>query len=296
MATLYPFSNRTLQLLEKMPKPGGTHRWLAQVASGLNRTLSAEKCAAFLRRCCDEFVHHRPVPDSEIEGAIQLAYGSQTKVQHNFGRRPVEWPESDLSIIAKVLSDVTPRFDPMIDTGLEAHDVLPKLFLPGELVCSGRNAERAMVRPLYESIQDAQFLQFVVVNPMRGRTGTNYQGKPSARCQNNTAMRRYLVAEFDDPNLSKSQQAQLITKLSTFAPLVMVVDSGGKSLHGWFQVDHYNAKDQVRFFCLACLLGADQTRWDICGWLRMPGGLRLVEGHPSVRQRILFFHQEVPRG
>jgi hypothetical protein len=296
MAILYPFSNLTAERLKTIPSPGGTHRWLAHIASGLNRTLSAEKCAAFLRRCCDAFVHHRPVPDSEIEGAIQLAYGSHAKVQHNFGRRPVEWPEPDLSIITKVLSDVTPRFDPVLDTGLKAHDVLSKLFLPGELVCSGRVAEQAIVRPLEETLHDAQWSQFIVLNPMRQRTGVNNQGKPSARCQNNTAMRRYLVAEFDSPNLSKEQQAQLITKLSTFAPLVMVVDSGGKSLHGWFQVDRYNAKDQVRFFCLACLLGADPTRWDICGWLRMPGGMRAVEGRPSVRQRILFFQQEVPRG
>ena len=276
-----------------MPGAGGTHRWLAQVASGLNRTLTADQCRKFLRECCDEFVTHRAVPDSEIDGAVEFAYGSQKKLKHNFGRQPVDWPEPNLKLITDTLSDVTPQFDVDFEIGLQAKDVLPKLFYPGELVCTGRKAEQALVRPLEETLHDAQWLQFIVVNPMRERKGINLQGKPSVRCQNNTLTRRHLVAEFDAPYLSKRQQAQLITKLSAFQNLVMVVDSGGKSLHAWFRVDDYDARDQVRFFWVACLMGADPTRWDICGWLRMPGGLRVVEGCPSVRQRILYFNPEV---
>ena len=41
---------------------------------------------------------------------------------------------------------------------------------------------------------------------------------------------------------------------------------------------------------LACLLGSDASRWDTSGWLRMPGGLRPVEGIPAIRQNILFYH------
>lgn len=292
MAFLYPFSQKTAERLRAMPGPGGTHRWLAQVASGLRHLLSADKCFAFLRRCCDDFVVHRPVPDAEIEGAVEFAYAGRPAAQINFGRHPVDWPEPNPALIAKVLADVAPAFDVERDSGLAASDVLPRLFRPGELVCSGRNTERAMVRPLEETLADADWLQFIVVNPMRERTALNYRGKPSPRCQNNTGLRRHLVAEFDDPNLPKAQQARLITQLATFVPLVLVVDSGGKSLHGWFRVDRYNARDQVRFFCVACLLGADATRWDICGWLRMPGGLRVVEGVPAVRQRVLYFKPE----
>ena len=293
MATLYPFSHRTAERLNAMPGPGGTHRWLAQVASGLRHLLSAEQSFAFLRRCCDEFVVHRPVPDAEIEGAVELAYAGRPSAQVNFGRHPVDWPEPHPALIAKALTDALPAFDVEADTDLAASNILPRLFGPGELVCTGRNTERAMVRPLEETLADADWLQFIVVNPMRDRTGLNHRGKPSPRCQNNTGLRRHLVAEFDDPSLSKEQQARLITRLNAFVPLVLVVDSGGKSLHGWFRVDHLNARDQVRFFCVACLLGADPTRWDICGWLRMPGGLRVVEGVPAVRQRVLYFNPEV---
>ena len=140
---------------------------------------------------------------------------------------------------------------------------------------------------------------------MRGSLAVNHAGRPSARCQNNVMVRRYLVAEFDDATLAKSQQAQLASALGDMAPLVMAVDSGGKSVHAWYAVEAMARQDQARFFAVACLLGADQTRWDICGWLRMPGGLR-VKQDPStsstssrqagsgqvsrVRQRILYWN------
>lgn len=292
MAFLYPFSHRTAERLRALPGPGGTHRWLAQVASGLRHVLSADRCFTFQRECCDAFVRHRPVPDAEIEAAVEFAYAGQPVARVNFGRQPVDWPDPNPALITQVLADVAPAFDAERDTGLAARDVLPHLFRPGELVCTGRNTERAMVRPLEETLADADWLQFIVVNPMRERSALNHRGQPSPRCQNNTRTRRYLVAEFDDPALTKAQQARLLTQLAAFAPLVLVVDSGGKSLHGWFRVDRYNARDQVRFFGAACLLGADPTRWDLCGWLRMPGGLRVVAGVPAVRQRIVHFHPE----
>ena len=79
----------------------------------------------------------------------------------------------------------------------------------------------------------------------------------------------------------------LLSATLMFAPLILVVDSGGKSLHGWFRVDHLGLRDQARLFAVGCLLGCDPTRWDLCGWLRMPGGLRQVQGVRSARQRLL---------
>ncbi len=290
MALLYPFSHRTAERLRAMPGPGGTHRWLARVAGSLRHLLSADQCFKFLRHCCDKGVTHRVVPDSEIVAAVDFAYSGQPVVKANFGRGAVDWPEGNATLISRVLRETAPAFDTEPGTGLGPADVLPHLFRPGELICSGRIKERAMVRPLEDTIADANWLQFIVINPMRGQEAVNYDGKPSARCQNNTGTRRHLVAEFDDLTMSKAQQAQLITRLGQFAPLIMVVDSGGKSLHAWFRVDHLAARDQVRFFYVACLLGADDSRWDICGWLRMPGGLRVIEGVPAVRQRILHFN------
>jgi len=162
----------------------------------------------------------------------------------------------------RVLAQTPAGFDAGFELGLTLAEVLPVLFRPGELVCVGPNSRRALVRPLQESLNDAHLQQFIVLNPMRGKQALNYRGRPSARCQNNVGQRRYLVAEFDDEDLPKAQQAQLVTWLERFAPLALVVDSGGKSLHAWFRVDHLGRRDQGRFFGVACLLGADPTRWD----------------------------------
>ncbi len=290
MAVIYPFSRQTRERLEEMPEPGGTHRWLAQVASGLSSVLTAEVCFGFLRRCCNELVGHREVPDRELAAAVKLAYGDRA-LGVNYGRGALRWPDANAEAIGKVLDEVTPCFDGEASTGLRPADVLPSLFDEGDLVCTGRASDRASVRTRDEAMTDADLLQFVVVNPMKGPWALNREGKQAVRCQANVMVRRHIVAEFDDPDLTKRMQAQLATALGDMAPLVMAVDSGGKSVHAWYRVDGMNARDQARFFAVACLLGADPTRWDVCGWLRMPGGLRVVEGVPRVRQRILYFSE-----
>ncbi len=296
MAALYPFSSRTVELLSKPPTAGGTHRWLAQAASGVSRVLTAEACASFLRQCCELYVTHRQVPEREIAAAVELAYGHP--VGHgrlavgsrvNYGRRALAWPEAEPALIGDVTAYAIPLFDGVTETGHTAADVLPKLFRPGEPVCTGAVSERALVRTVEAALADADRMQFICVNPMRGAEALNKVGKLSARCQSNVAVRRYLVAEFDDPGLTKLQQAQLASALGESAPLVLAVDSGGKSVHAWYRVEGMARQDQARFFALACALGADSTRWDICGWLRMPGGLRVRADGSRVRQRILYW-------
>jgi hypothetical protein len=289
MAELYPFSNRTVELLRAMPPPGQTHRWLARVACGLRHVIDADTCFAFLRHCCDHGVTHRVIPDEEIEAAVDFAYEGSGHPRPGATTPAPDWPSIDLPLVERALRETQPIFDPAADTGLNARDVLPALFYRDEFVCVGPTSRSAIVRSLNATLSDAALQQFIVPNPMRGRSALNYRGKPSARCQNNTGLRRHLVIEFDSPTLTKPIQAVLLSKLAQFVPLRLVIDSGGKSLHGWFRVDHLGLRDQARFFAVGCLLGGDPTRWDICGWLRMPGGMRQVEGVPSIRQRIVYF-------
>jgi hypothetical protein len=286
MAKCYPFSQKTVALLQAAPPPGKTHHWLARVAGGLRHVCDAETCFKFLRFCCDRFVHHRVVPDREISAAVDFVYNSSVGP----AVKPYDWPAPDPALIERALAEVTPCFDVDIDTGLSARDVLPRLFRPGELVCAGHRSETALIRPLEDCLADAHFQQYIVVNPMRTTQGINKGGIPSSRCQSIVGPRRYLVAEFDDKTKTKAQQSKFVTRLAQLAPLVLVVDSGGKSLHAWFRVDGMPLRDQARFFAAACLLGADPSRWDTSGWLRMPGGLRIADGSPSIRQRILYAH------
>ena len=85
MAVVYPFSQRTAARLAEPPSAGSTHRWLAQVASGVSQVLTPQKCFEFLRRCCDVHVAHRRVPDREIEGAVEFAYSGQSREVQSTG-------------------------------------------------------------------------------------------------------------------------------------------------------------------------------------------------------------------
>lgn len=283
MANIYPISQKTVALLQNPPEPGNTHAWLPRVAGGLRHLLDAGGCFRFLRHCCNTYVRHRTVPDSEIRAAVEFVYGRS----RGAGPKPYAWPEPDPDLTARTILATHPLFDVGRDPGLAPAQVLRRLFQPGELVCVGAESSSALIRPLEDCLADAHLQQFIVVNPMRGSRALNKEGQSSCRCQSNVLLRRHLVAEFDDLSVTKPDQARLISKLATFLPLVLVVDSGGKSLHAWFRVEGVSVRDQARFFATACLLGADKSRWDSSGWLRMPGGLRVVQGLPSIQQRIL---------
>jgi hypothetical protein len=292
MATVLPFSPKIDALLATPPHSGSTHRWMAQVASGLQRTYQRADAFCILRACCDRFVSHRSIPDREIEAAVSLAYDTPGGCHAKRGPM-ADWPEKNDGTIDMVISKTEPLFDPAVDTGVTAQAALEMAFGPGELVCAGWRCESAVVATLERWTLRAGTAQFVCVNPMKGLKGVTRTGKQSARCQDNVAVRRWIVAEFDDPNRSKADQARVITALSKGMPLRIVVDSAGKSLHAWFHCEGVEPNKLAQWFWLACALGADRTRWDPCGWLRMPGGIRRKEGGAPAKQKIVYFQKGV---
>ena len=291
MAGVWPFSQRTVELLSRPPTAGETHLWLARAASGLRNALPRERCAEFLRQVCGRWVLHRRVPEREILAAVALAYDADAE---QGPRTTANWPEMDRPAAEACLarSDIEPLFDPSADAGVGAAEALAGLFLPGELVCGGWECELPVVQPAGRWAASAGSAQFVVSNPMRGPWALNKEGLPSARCQANVAARRWIVAEFDGPELNRDKQAKLASVLARGLPLKMVVDSGGKSLHCWYACGGLGEREAARFFWAAVALGADRTRWDPCGWVRMPGGVRR-KGGAAVRQRVLYWDPEV---
>jgi len=292
LALVLPFSRRVEETLREIPQAGETHRWLARAAAGLQASgrVSREACSRFLRECCARWVSHRAIPEREIEAALRLAYDTPRTPGE---RKPApSWPSLDASARGNAADTAPSLFDGVTDTGLCASDVLPALFGPDEFVCAGWVCERPVCRPLREWLPRVGTAQFIAPNPMKGPRGVTKEGKPSARCQDNVAERRYLVAEFDDAAFGKPEQARVASALNCALPLVLAVDSGGKSLHCWFDCRGAGGNGMVAFFAAATRLGADQTRWDPCGWVRMPGGLRRKADGPAVRQKILWFRKD----
>ena len=124
---------------------------------------------------------------------------------------------------------------------------------------------------------------------MSKQWGKTQAGHLSQRSLDATGPRRFLIVEGDKLNgepIPKDTQAAVLLHLAKLAPLALVVDSGGKSLHGWFTTAGFSEGQSDSFFRKACTLGADPALWSRAQLVRMPGGLR----DNTRRQQILFFN------
>jgi hypothetical protein len=81
----------------------------------------------------------------------------------------------------------------------------------------------------------------------------------------------------------------LLLHLAEKAPLALVVHSGRKSLHGWFNCAGVSEEKVWRFFSYAVSLGADRANWTRSQFARMPDGLR----ENGRRQTVYFLNPEV---
>jgi hypothetical protein len=165
-----------------------------------------------------------------------------------------------------------------------AEEVLPVLFPSDPLiwVASSLQPERGGTYLVHQLKFTARSYQFIVPNPMLSRVIP--EGARSQRCLQNTGDRRYLVIEFDSGSID--EQATIAWHLAQRASLVLVVHSGGKSLHSWFNVAGQQEAETRAFMDYAVSLGADSATWVKCQAVRMPGGLRPGVG----RQEIVFFN------
>jgi hypothetical protein len=195
-----------------------------------------------------------------------------------------------------------------------AHNWLPRLFPVGSLLCisqelvfqSATNLEPYISRrwhtrrletwtDRYAQLCDASSL--LVPNPAAFTWHYTIDRRPSTRCNAMFPVRLYLVVEFDFSEKSRDGQqetawapsirkwkkrgisirgacAALLWHLSQYAPLVLVVWSGGKSSHGWFNVAGIAETKQRAFMEYSCSLGGDSATWTRCQLVRLPEGLR----------------------
>lgn len=83
--------------------------------------------------------------------------------------------------------------------------------------------------------------------------------KVSTRCNENVKARRWVVLEMDSKDEAKTERFNtFVLTMAQFAPLVLAVDTGNKSIHFWFDAEDLKPKTRTAFFNLACLHGADK--------------------------------------
>jgi hypothetical protein len=249
--------------------------------------------------------------------------GSQLHLKSLCSKSP-RWPEPDQIEIEQIcrssprlaeLSAASPS--PIKDDAPRTEEIIDRLFGSADpwLCCGVASYEFSTKRR--ESWRGSLLEQsFIVPSAMIGRFGFTKNDEVSEHAQSAVGARQYLVVEFDFAEKSRDGKqdtalgplirrlavdhiavadmcASLLAHLAKFAPLALLVHSGGKSLHGWFPCAGI-AEDELRkFMAYACELGADPKTWTASQFVRMPDGLRYDHGQAPRRQHVCFFNPEV---
>ena len=270
---------------------GGVNTWLFTMALKLHpwrRESEIYDILATLTANCG-----RTVMDAEIQRAIDRSRSSAWSPSSAAPAKPkAKRPRMDfepdlrLEVIQNEAVDVADlverspiRWD---DDAPRTTEILRTLFPAGSLLCCGRSSQVFRTRPL-EAWTTASDWQLIVPSPMSAIKGLTQDGRESEHTLDNTGPRRFLVVEFDQGR--PEDQASLHLHLAHYAPLVMVVHSGGKSLHGWFYCQDEPEELIREFMDYALRLGADAATWTRSQFVRMPDGLRESRN----RQRVFYF-------
>jgi len=170
---------------------------------------------------------------------------------------------------------------------LKTEELLMLLYPKDSLLCMGSRFNMFRTKPIEEFIQELRLggnLPYLVPNPMKSLHGRTQEGKISCRCLENAGHWNYQVVEFDDEP-SRDNQAKFHFELRKHLPLVMVLDSGGKSLHAWFRCPDDNTNILNKFVDYALSLGADPKIKQPEQLFRAPNQIR----DNGNRQQVLYF-------
>ncbi len=285
-----------LDLLAACPRTGeGVHSWLFKVARQLHAHRDRAEIVSLLAATVADC--GRQVPLTEIHAAVDNAQGCAWRPgQTGFVKSPplaaCAWPAVNTKARAEIVADGGGLVDlwelsPVrIETNEPRTEEILDLLFPGTpLLCCGLSSSAFDTRPREDWRGQSSALQFIVPSPMSTPSGTTKTtGKVSAHTLSNTGPRRFLVVEFDTG--TTDEHAALLLHLAVRAPLVLVVHSGNKSLHGWFYCAGQPEDKLRRFTEYAVVLGADHATWTRSQFVRMPDGQR-ANGQ---RQTVYFLH------
>jgi hypothetical protein len=260
---------------------GGFHTWMFSVSRHLHAHRNEGEIFALLSVAAAGCGRH--VPDREIIAAIKDAWPCRYQLSQSMtpASKPApKWPARDEKRIAEIAAADPNALDKLRDSSPvqvspQLHDsecLLERLFPGNPLLCVGHSAHEFFTAPRESFKGRLAGFQFITPSPMSALVGMTKDGKPSAHCLDNTGERFYLVVECDQGD--RNTQAAIIRQLATVAPLAMVVDSAGKSLHSWFHC-RGQSEDKLRmFFRMAVALGGDPPTWTRSQFVRMPLAIR----------------------
>ncbi len=247
----------------------------------------------FLRAAANT-VTDRTVPDREIHGAL-----SSARTRFNGGMiEGQKWPPYEARLREEIITQ--PGVITLEDLAVEG-DRLPqesafyltKLYQPHDYLCVGVTSYNFTTKLLPEVLLHlkAQPHEYINPSPMTDEFGFTKDLDPvtgkkklSAHSLDNTGPKTWQVVEFDHGTVA--EHVALHWHLARSAPLALLVYSGGKSLHGWYNVRGWTDAAVSSFFGQAVQIGADPKMWSRCQFSRLPAGTNSKNGQT---QMVLLF-------
>jgi len=262
-----------------------------------------------------QLVHHGEIERAvERSAAVAWRPGSSTPLNRKPVVRP--WPAPNAEQIEAIVArggglvdlwESSPlRFD---DDSVQTEHLIDLLFPGNPLLCCGMDNSRFRTQKRSQWRGELSAMQLLVPSPMSRERGLTQEGRLSAHSLDNTGPRRFLVIECDFEPEGASPTSALVRELlatglsvadicaaillhlAAYAPLAMVLTSGGKSLHGWFPCAGQPEDMLRRFMAYAVTLGADPATWTLSQFVRMPDGRR----DNGNRQTVYYFNPGVIR-
>lgn len=267
------------------PPVNGIHTWIMEAAwicrvKGMDALATEQAIRSY------ESQLRRPFHRREVEDAVEKVFACSMEERDPTPRQPKRaWkPMSTRQATIKERVTVADLWhaSPMVpDDGLTQTFVLRHLFPdPDGLLCVGKTAYEFRTATL-DNLPRLTGWQFIVPCYMSKKVGVTQDGKPSQHCLDNCGDRRFLVCDFDEP--SSDQHPSILWTMRTLWNLVLVVSSGGKSLHGWFAEPEDRHEE---FWKAAIPLGADPALMrNRSSFVRLPLGTR----DNGKRQKVVFF-------
>jgi hypothetical protein len=261
--------------ISKLQQLGVTH-WNSVAQSVANSLKNAGFTKDELRQILTKSgaAYRDTVTERDVEKVVAKAWDEKSS------NRKINWPIFDRARFEKLPIITESQF--LEEHGLpeteKPWEILDLLFSGDPLLClATKQEETFQTKNLSEWKAIGEQKNFIVPSPMSKRAGISKEGRESGRCLDNTGERKFLVIESDE--LTRDEQWILIAHLARFAPLVMVLDTGNKSLHVWFRCDG-KVEEEQQFMTYAVGLGADKSTWNRSQLVRVPGGSHNKTGQP----------------
>ncbi len=261
----------------------GFNNNLVSAGSAISKVFSYDEAYEVLRACGD--CYEREVSGYEIHRALGKVFNKD----YNGGTES-KWLKRNQRLIASITTPhIITEENFQKEFGGSEHSeraILEQLFGKKSLVCMSPEDHRmAHTKQLKKWLNREELPELIVPSPMSDYEGINLEGKPSRRCNDNTGKRQFLIVEQDKTPLA--DQLSIIKHLAEFAPLIMVVHSGGKSYHAWFWCHSDLSEEELRLFMnYAVSLGADPMTFTKCQLVRTPNATRSSNGN---KQRVISF-------